>query len=125
LAEPRQKQTPGLDLPTRNSAPSANFGGSAAGVAEPAWPAENAQRLRFGTLVFLNAARPYAKRWLSLEAESMNEVSVYVVERNAWSTVRLCEVHFRLTYERVFLPVQNLWRDFLVHSEETGLALAA
>jgi len=32
---------------------------------------------------------------------------------------------FRLTYEREFLPAQNLWRDFLVNSEETGLALAA
>ena len=57
--------------------------------------------------------------------ESMNEVSVYIVERNAWSTVRQCDVHFRLTYEREFLPVQNLWRDFLVHSEETGSPLAA
>jgi hypothetical protein len=57
--------------------------------------------------------------------ESMNEVSVYIVERNAWSTVRQCDVHFRLTYEREFLPVQNLWRDFLVGCEETGLALAA
>jgi len=57
--------------------------------------------------------------------ESMNEVSVYIVERNAWSMVRQCDVHFRLTYEREFLPIQNLWRDFLVHSEETGSALAA
>jgi len=29
-------------------------------------------------------------------------------------------VQFRLTYEREFLPVQNLWRDFLVNSEEAG-----
>ena len=55
----------------------------------------------------------------------MNEVSVYIVERNAWSTVRQCDVHFRLTYEREFLPIQNLWRDFLVHSEETGSPPAA
>ena len=55
----------------------------------------------------------------------MNEASVYTVERNAWSTVRKCNVQFRLTYERVFLPIQNLWRDFLVHSEQTGLTLAA
>jgi hypothetical protein len=34
-------------------------------------------------------------------------------------------VQFRLTYEREFLPVQNLWRDFLVSSEETGSTLAA
>jgi len=55
----------------------------------------------------------------------MNEVSVYIVERDGWSTVRQCSVHFRLTYERKFLPIQNLWRDFLVHCEETGSALAA
>ena len=54
----------------------------------------------------------------------MNEASVYTVERDAWSTVRKCDVRFRLTYERVFLPVQNLWRDFLVNSEEAGSALA-
>ena len=50
----------------------------------------------------------------------MNEASVYTVERNAWSIVAHCDVHFRLTYEREFLPVQNLWRDFLVHCEEIG-----
>jgi hypothetical protein len=55
----------------------------------------------------------------------MNEASVYVVERNAWSTVKQCDANFRLTYEREFLPAQNLWRDFLVHCEETGLALPA
>jgi hypothetical protein len=55
----------------------------------------------------------------------MNEASVCTVERNAWSTVRKFDVRFRLTYERVFLPVQNLWRDFLVHCEEAGSALAA
>jgi hypothetical protein len=55
----------------------------------------------------------------------MNDPSVYIIERDAWSTVTRCDAHFRLTYEREFLPVQNLWRDFLVHSEETGLALAA
>jgi hypothetical protein len=55
----------------------------------------------------------------------MNEVSVYVVERIGWSTARQCHVRFRLTYEREFLPVQNLWRDFLVHCEETGSALPA
>jgi hypothetical protein len=52
--------------------------------------------------------------------QSMNETSVYTVERDAWSTVSQRDVHFRLTYEREFLPVQNLWRDFLIHSEETG-----
>jgi hypothetical protein len=54
----------------------------------------------------------------------MDEPSVYVIERDAWSTAKGCDAHFRLTYEREFLPVQNLWRDFLVHSEETVLALA-
>ncbi len=53
----------------------------------------------------------------------MNEASVYIVERNAWSIKRRRDVHFRLTYERVFLPVQNLWRDFLVHCEELGSAV--
>jgi hypothetical protein len=53
----------------------------------------------------------------------MNEASVYIVERNAWSIERHRDVHFRLTYERVFLPVQNLWRDFLVHYEEIGSVL--
>jgi hypothetical protein len=55
----------------------------------------------------------------------MNEASVYTVERNAWSTISHCDARFRLTYEREFLPLQNLWRDFLVHCEETGSALAA
>jgi hypothetical protein len=55
----------------------------------------------------------------------MNEPSVYIIEQDAWSTVKHCDMHFRLTYEREFLPIQNLWRDFLVHSEETGLTLAA
>jgi hypothetical protein len=54
----------------------------------------------------------------------MNEPSVYIIERDAWSTVKRSDVHFRLTYEREYLPVQNLWRDFLIHSEETVLALA-
>ena len=53
----------------------------------------------------------------------MNEASVYIVERNAWSIVGHCDVHFRLTYEREFLPVQNLWRDFLVHCEEIDSVL--
>ncbi len=53
----------------------------------------------------------------------MNEASVYTIERNAWSIERHCDMHFRLTYERVFLPVQNLWRDFLIHCEEIGSAL--
>jgi hypothetical protein len=54
----------------------------------------------------------------------MTEVSEYTVERDGWSTVKQCNVHFRLTYERGFLPGQNLWRDFLVHCEETGSVLA-
>ena len=53
----------------------------------------------------------------------MDEVSVYTIEQNAWSIARRCEMHFRLTYERGFLPVQNLWRDFLIHFEEIGPAL--
>jgi hypothetical protein len=55
---------------------------------------------------------------------NMSEPSVYIVERDAWSIVKQCYGHFLLTYEREFLPAQNLWRDFLVHSEETGLAVA-
>jgi hypothetical protein len=35
---------------------------------------------------------------------TMNEVSVYTVEHNAWSIARRCEMHFRLTYERGFDP---------------------
>jgi hypothetical protein len=53
----------------------------------------------------------------------MNEVSIYTIEQNAWSIASRCQMRFRLTYERGFLPVQNLWRDFLVHSEEIGPAL--
>jgi hypothetical protein len=52
----------------------------------------------------------------------MNEVSVYTVEQDAWSTARRCEMRFRLTYERGFLPAQNLCRDFLINSEEIGPA---
>jgi len=55
----------------------------------------------------------------------MNEASVYIVERNAWSIVGHCDVHFRLTYEREFLPVQNLWRDFVVNIEEMRPAFPA
>lgn len=56
----------------------------------------------------------------------MSETSAYIVsERNAWSIVKQCEMHFRLTYDREFLPVQALWRDFLVNSEEMGPAFPA
>ena len=48
----------------------------------------------------------------------MNEPITYVIERDAWSTLNQCPGHFRLTYEREFLPLQDLWRDFLIHSEE-------
>jgi hypothetical protein len=55
----------------------------------------------------------------------MSESSAYIVfERDAWSIVRRCEMHFRLTYDREFLPVQALWRDFLVNSEEMGPAFS-
>jgi hypothetical protein len=50
----------------------------------------------------------------------MHEASLYIVERNAWSIVGHSDVHFRLTYEGVLLPVQDLWRDFLIHCEEIG-----
>jgi hypothetical protein len=53
----------------------------------------------------------------------MNEAGVYIIERDAWSIERRRDAHFRLTYERTFLPIQNLWRDFLIHSEEMGSAL--
>jgi hypothetical protein len=62
---------------------------------------------------------------VSVWSSVMSETSVYTIERNAWSTVRQCNMHFLLTYEREFLPLQNLWRDFLVNSQETGLANAA
>jgi|HubBroStandDraft_6_1064221.scaffolds.fasta_scaffold1229615_2 hypothetical protein len=56
----------------------------------------------------------------------MGETSAYVeFERNAWSILKHCEMRFRLTYDREFLPVQALWRDFLVSSEEIGPAFAA
>jgi hypothetical protein len=55
----------------------------------------------------------------------VNEASLYIIERDAWSIEKRHAVHFRLTYGRVFLPVQNLWRDFLIHSEEIGSALPA
>ena len=58
-----------------------------------------------------------------VRAQSMNEASVYTIERDAWSIERQRDLHFRLTYERVFLPVQNLWRDFLIHCEEIGSAV--
>jgi hypothetical protein len=54
----------------------------------------------------------------------MNEACVYIVERNAWSIVGHCDVHFRVTYEREFLPVQDLWRNFLVHCEEIDSILS-
>jgi hypothetical protein len=63
--------------------------------------------------------------WLPWGVKSMKEASIYIVERDAWSTVRKCNVQFRLAYEREFLPIQNLWSDFLVSSEETGSTLAA
>jgi len=66
----------------------------------------------------------YAVDSMGVGGADMNEPSVYVIERDAWSTIKGCDAHFRLTYEREFLPAQNLWRDFLVHSEETSLAWA-
>lgn len=55
----------------------------------------------------------------------MNETSLYTIERYAWSVAMQCEMHFRLTYERKFLPVRNLWRDFLVHSEQLNTVFVA
>jgi len=56
----------------------------------------------------------------------MSEPGAYIeFERNAWSIVRQCEMRFRLTYHREFLPVQALWRDFVVNIEEMGPALPA
>jgi hypothetical protein len=53
----------------------------------------------------------------------MSETNAHIeFERNAWSIARQCEMHYRLTYDREFLPVQALWRDFLVNSEEMGPA---
>ena len=70
-----------------------------------------------------SAGSHWAERAAVKRLNLMNEASVYIVERNAWSIVGHCDVHFRLTYEREFLPVQNLWRDFLVHCEEIGSVL--
>ena len=54
----------------------------------------------------------------------MGETTAYIeCERNAWSTLQNCEMRFRLTYQREFLPSQALWRDFLVKSEEMGPAI--
>jgi hypothetical protein len=43
---------------------------------------------------------------------------MFIVEKIAWSVARKCLVRFRLTYSHIFLPERNLWRDFLVGSEE-------
>jgi hypothetical protein len=77
--------------------------------------------LVFGTAINLDQTAAFAvDSIVAAGAQSMNETSVYTIERDASSTIRQRDAHFRLTYEREFLPVQNLWRDFLVHSEETG-----
>jgi len=53
----------------------------------------------------------------------MGETRVYIqLERNACSILQHYEMRFRLTYQREFLPVQPLWRNFLVNSEEMGPA---
>lgn len=44
----------------------------------------------------------------------------YTVTRFLWSVSRKCDVWFRLTYERTYLPERGLYRDMLVHSEITG-----
>jgi hypothetical protein len=41
----------------------------------------------------------------------------YTVTRFLWSVALKCEVWFRLTYERTYLPERGLYRDKLVHSE--------
>jgi hypothetical protein len=41
----------------------------------------------------------------------------YTVTRFLWSIAGKCEVWFRLTYERTYLPERDLHRDRLVHSE--------
>jgi hypothetical protein len=54
----------------------------------------------------------------------MGETGAYIeCERNSWSILKHCEMRFRLTSQREFLPVQALWRDFLVNSEEMGPAI--
>src|SRR5581483_196522 len=69
-------------------------------------------------------AEATAGNMMVIGGSTMSDASAYVVfERNAWSILRQCEMHFRLTYERVFLPAQNLWRDFLVNCEEIGVVL--
>ena len=41
----------------------------------------------------------------------------YTVTRFLWSVALKCEVWFRLTYERTYIPERALYRDKLVHSE--------
>jgi len=41
----------------------------------------------------------------------------YTVTRFLWSVALKCEVWFRLTYERTYIPERGLYRDQLVHSE--------
>lgn len=55
----------------------------------------------------------------------MSDVSFYKAKQNAFSLMNNRPMHFRLTYERVFLRVNSIWRDFLIHSEEIGLARRA
>ena len=52
----------------------------------------------------------------------------YTVTRFLWSIALKCDVWFRLTYERTYLPERGLYRDRLVHSEivrASGVALTA
>jgi hypothetical protein len=46
----------------------------------------------------------------------MNQ-TYYTVTRFLWSIALKCDVWFRLTYERTYLPERGLYRDRLVHSE--------
>jgi hypothetical protein len=42
----------------------------------------------------------------------MNEPSVYIIEQDAWSTVKQCHAHFRLTYKREFYRFKISGRIF-------------
>ena len=43
------------------------------------------------------------------------------VVRIGWSIARKRYVRYRLTYTHMFIAERNLWRDFLVGSEELEL----
>jgi hypothetical protein len=45
-------------------------------------------------------------------------METYTVEVVRWSRHLQCEVPYRLTFMQTWMPDRQLWRDFLVRSEE-------